>query len=352
MRKSTLKIGIVGCGKAAERWHIPAYLSDKNSTISAVCDTNYALASSVARKYGINRFYSSVPDMLNKEHLDILDICVPQSQHAALAIEGIKAGCHVLVEKPIAVNSAEVDDMIEASERYGRKICVTHNRLFHPVVTRALALVNNGTIGTFKGIEIRDCLRSDHESLIDERHWTHRLPAGVFSEFLPHSVYIAYKFIGSFEQIEVCARKTRPASWLVADEVRILIGGKQGIAVIVASCNFPKNTNTLDMSGSLKRLHVDVYRSLLISKGTGKEGRIWGAIDNLDEACQHVTCTVAAAANTLAGRYEVGHRVLIKQFIQSILNNTESPVPPEEGRLQLIEIGKIERKIKDQLKLS
>jgi len=352
MSRDLLNVGIAGCGMVAQTWHIPGFLADKNIRIAAVCDMNDELAATVARKYGIKHHYSNLADMIENEQLDIIDICIPQRQHAAFALQGLQAGCHILVEKPMATNCTEADEMIKASERHRRKICVVHNRLFHPVVMKALSMLRNGAIGTIAGVEIRDALRQDHPKLTDGNHWCHKLPAGVFSEFLPHPVYLAERFVSAFEQIEVFTMKTRPESWLKADEVRVMIKGKRGLATILASCNSLRNTNTINISGTKKQLHVDVYNSLLVTESTRNESKPWRALDNINQGWQYATNTISAAANTILGNYHVGHAVIIRQFVQSILNDTDSPVPPQEGKELIKNLEIIENKIRHSLNLT
>ena len=352
MSRDVLQVGIAGCGMVAQQWHIPGFLAGKNTRIAAVCDMNDELAATVARKYGIKHHYSNLADMIENERLNILDICVPHGQHAALSIQGLQAGCHILVEKPLATNCTEADEMIKASEYYRRKICVIHNRLFHPVVMKALSMIKNGGIGTIIGVEIRDALRQDHQKLTDGNHWCHKLPAGMFSEFLPHTVYLAERLVGDFEQIELLTMKTRPESWLRADEVRVIIKGEKGLATILASCNSLRNTNTIDISGTMKQLHVDVYNSLLITESTRTESRPCRALSNINQGWQYATSTISAVANTILGNYQVGHAVLIRQFVQSILNDTDSPVPLQEGKKLIKNLEIIENKLIHSLNLT
>ncbi len=347
MNRDKLRVGITGCGFVAQQWHIPGFLADKNTKLVAICDMSEKLAETVARKFGIGHHYSNLADMLENEHLDILDICVPHEQHAILSIQGLKAGCHILVEKPLAANCTEADEMIKTSDHYQRKICVVHNRLFHPVVMKALSMVHNSGIGTITGVEIRDGLRQDHNKLTDSSHWCHKLPAGVFSEFLPHPVYVAQRFVGTFEHIEVLTMKTRPESWLKADEVRVMIKGEKGLATISASCNFTRNTNTIDIFGTEKHLHVDVYNSLLIAEGMRNESKPFRALGNIHQGWQYMTSTALAGFNTLLGTYQVGHASLIREFIQSILNNTDSPVSAQEGKELIKNLAIIEKKVRN-----
>ena len=113
-----LKVAIVGCGAVAEKRHIPGFARLKqNVTIQAVCDKNKELASKVAAQYGITNVYTTQTEMLAKENLDIIDVCTPPQIHAPIAIEALEHGCHVLMEKPMALSAADCDSMIEAAKK-------------------------------------------------------------------------------------------------------------------------------------------------------------------------------------------------------------------------------------------
>ena len=119
-----LKIAIVGCGAVAEKRHIPGFARLKRKiTIQAVCDKNQDLSMKVATQYGIPRVYTSQDEMLAKEKLDIVDVCTPPQIHAPIAIEALGHGCHVLMEKPMALSVADCDSMIEAAQKNNRKLC-------------------------------------------------------------------------------------------------------------------------------------------------------------------------------------------------------------------------------------
>jgi predicted dehydrogenase len=139
-------VGIVGCGAATQTAHIPSLLKIGNVEIVA-CDKDEELAKRVAERFHINKYYADFPQMLNRERLDIIDICTPPNTHATLSIQAMEAGCHVLVEKPMASSVKEADEMVSASKRNRVKLCVVHNNLFDPMVMRAKSIISQGGIG-------------------------------------------------------------------------------------------------------------------------------------------------------------------------------------------------------------
>ena len=103
MSRESLKVGLVGCGFIAQSAHIPSLLKCRGAELVAVCDRNEELASSVTTRFKVNKHYADLGDMLSKERLDMVEICTSINTHAPLCIQAMEAGCHVLVEKPIAL---------------------------------------------------------------------------------------------------------------------------------------------------------------------------------------------------------------------------------------------------------
>ncbi|MFC1847865.1 Gfo/Idh/MocA family protein [Chloroflexota bacterium] len=332
-----LKVGVVGCGRVTlANWgHIPSLSKVKKAKISAVCDMNENVAKTVAEKFHINRYYTDFSAMLKKEKLDIVDICTQPSTHHALSIEAMEAGCHVLVEKLMAMNSVEADEMIEAAAENNVKLCVVHNKLFKPLIMKARALVSQGDIGDLTGMDLRDAWSVNGEEAMnipDKDHWYHKLPAGALGEMLPHPIYLAMAFLGSLQPVAVYAKKIGDYEWLAADELRVILDGENGIGTITTSCNWARGEATIDLFGTKRNLHVSVHSGILMKYGYGKENYFWRALDNLGQSYQQLACTASTVANTRLGRLHSGHRVLIERFIESVQNDTRPPVTGKEGK--------------------
>ena len=328
----SLRVGIVGCGRVAQRWHIPPLLKMKDVRIAAVCDMNEDLAKRTAKSFRINRYYADLSQMLERENLDMVDICTSPKTHATLSVMVMEASCDVLVEKLFAMSTKEADEIIRASEENKVKLCVAHNKLFQPMVMRATSMTNLGAIGHLTGIDIVDAWPKENVDFMNKDHWYHKLPGGVLGEILPHPIYLAMSFLGKLEPVAVYARKLCSYEWVAADELRVILEGKRGTGMLTASCNWPKGGSTLDVLGTEKNLHIDLQTGVLTKFGTGGESRPWRALDNLSQGYQLFTCTTSAALNTLLGRQHSGHHTLIQKFVESIINDTEPPVTGEEGK--------------------
>lgn len=345
MSQKSLRVGLVGCGSIAQQCHIPALHQTKGVEIAALCDVKEDLARGMAGKFNIKRYYADLAEMLQREELSLVDICTPPRSHATLAIQAMEAGRHVLVEKPMAISCQEADEMIRAAEENRVKLCVAHNQLFLPVVTKAISMASQSFLGDLTGINLRDAQRRDNHEFIDKDHWMHKLPGGLFGEHLPHPIYLAMAFLGHLEPATVYATKLSTYDWVVADEARVVLQGEKGIATITASHNWPKVTATLDLFGTRRNLHVDRHSSVLTSYGIGGESRLWRALENVSQSYQQLACTASAAVNTVLGKRASGHGILIGKFVQAIRDDGQVPVTVEEGR----EVVRVLEKITSQI---
>ncbi|MFH1086484.1 MAG: Gfo/Idh/MocA family oxidoreductase [Chloroflexota bacterium] len=110
---------VVGLGVG--RSHAAAYASLPESALVAVCDTNPERLGPVAEHYAAAAS-ASVDALLRDERVEVISIATPHPTHAALAIQAMEAGRHVIVEKPMAVDLREADAMIACAQRAGRTL--------------------------------------------------------------------------------------------------------------------------------------------------------------------------------------------------------------------------------------
>lgn len=331
MSQKSLRVGIVGCGQVAQESHIPALRRSKGAEIAAVCDKNEELARRVARKVGINRYYSDFTKMLGTEELNVITICTPPRVHPSLSIQAAEAGCHVLVEKPMALTVEECDRMVTAAKNNRVSLGVVHNELFKPVVVRAKSVVEKGTIGDLLGIAVQFCRGKDDDWIRDKEHWCHKLPGGIFADMLPHIIYLAIGFLGELEPVVVHTRKFGSYDWMQVDEVYLIIKGRNGVGTVISSCNWSKGTAIIDIFGTKMNLHVDIYDAVLTKYGRWGSNRPSRALDSISQGWQQVACTVSTATKKILGRYHTGDYICIQKFIESIHNGTQPPVTGEEG---------------------
>ncbi|HLQ70715.1 MAG TPA: Gfo/Idh/MocA family oxidoreductase [Bacillota bacterium] len=127
-----LRIGIIGAGGIARDVHIPNYLKQDNVTIVAVADIVLKNAEQLAEEFDIEHVFTDYKDMLKSINLDAVSVCTPNKFHADASIAAMKAGCHVLCEKPPAMTVGEAQHMAYVSEETGKMLtygfCYRHTQ--------------------------------------------------------------------------------------------------------------------------------------------------------------------------------------------------------------------------------
>jgi len=124
------KVGVVGCGQIAQISHIPYLQELPFYQISAICDLSPGVVEILGEKYHVANRYTDFNEMVKQDDLDI--ILVTNKNHAAPAIAAMENGKHVLVEKPIAFNLKQADEMIRAAKTNSVKLMVGFMKRYDP----------------------------------------------------------------------------------------------------------------------------------------------------------------------------------------------------------------------------
>jgi predicted dehydrogenase len=139
-------VALVGCGRIAGLHEI-GYRGRDDARIVAVCDANRKLARDRARSWGVEKIYTGYEELLADPGIDLVEILVPHHLHAEMTVAACRAGKHVSVQKPMAMNVAEADRMITAAQAAGVVLRVYENFVFYPPHVRAKQLIEAGEIG-------------------------------------------------------------------------------------------------------------------------------------------------------------------------------------------------------------
>jgi UDP-N-acetyl-2-amino-2-deoxyglucuronate dehydrogenase len=330
-REKPVRVGIVGCGIISQWQHIPSFLRIKGAEIAAICDRDQALLAQVGGSLRNAVRYDDFTQMLAREKLDMVDICTPPQTHAALSLEAAESGCHVLVEKPAALSLEEFDRVAEACVRNGVKLCQIQNKMFEPVVIGALSHVAKGGIGVVVGVNVQVRAKRTATLAKAQGHWTGGLPGGIFTELLPHPIYFIQAFLGEVDPVAVHVAGTgddRAAS----SAITIILEGKKGMGTITYSDPAHKDKTIIDVHGTRKNFRIDLWNAARVEYGMGSPGQASRALENVQQAFSLLASTTGTTLSVLTRRFHGGHFNVIRDFVQSVSAESDSPVSMNQAR--------------------
>jgi len=141
-----LRVGLIGAG-GISRAHLAALEGSSAARVVGIYDVDRSRAEQRAAEFGVGRVYSSWPDLLADGEVQVVGVLLPHHLHRRYTVEALEAGKHVVCEKPLAVDLAECDAMLDAARRAGRRLFPVHNRLYNLAYEAMGDLVRQGAIG-------------------------------------------------------------------------------------------------------------------------------------------------------------------------------------------------------------
>ncbi len=180
-----INVAVIGAGSMGKN-HARIYSGINDVNLAAVCDPNEEYGKEVAEKYSA-KYYSDYREMLKKEKIDAVSICVPTKLHKQVALDAIKSKINVLVEKPIAATIEEAKEIIDEAKKSNVKLMVGHIERFNPVVAELKKRIENNELG--KVLQVH-CERL---SLFPQRI----IDVGVIVDLAIHEIDILRYLIGS-----------------------------------------------------------------------------------------------------------------------------------------------------------
>jgi scyllo-inositol 2-dehydrogenase (NADP+) len=151
---SEIKVGVVGYGGAFNMGKVHLEEMRKaGMTPTAVAEIDPARLAVATQDFPSIETYSSLPAMLRGSAVDLITIITPHNTHAPLALQALKAGRHVVCEKPMAIKTAECDAMIQAAKKSGVVLSTYHNRHWDGPIMNAVQQIGSGMIGDVVRVE-------------------------------------------------------------------------------------------------------------------------------------------------------------------------------------------------------
>jgi predicted dehydrogenase len=144
-----IRIGIIGCGGIANGKHLPALKNVKDVRIVAFCDILPEKAEAAKKKFGQEdaNVYEDYKELLKDESIDVVHVLTPNRAHSFITVDALRAGKHVLCEKPMAINYAEAKKMLAAAQETGKILSIGYQNRWTPKVQYAKEVAEAGELG-------------------------------------------------------------------------------------------------------------------------------------------------------------------------------------------------------------
>lgn len=147
--------GIIGCGSVTEVKSGPAFSKVPGSKLTAVMRRDAAKAADYAKRHNVPKFYSNSSDLINDKNVDAVYIATPPGSHMEYALEVIRAGKPVYIEKPMALNYEECCVINEAAEKNNIPVFVAYYRRALPGFVMVKKMIEDGDIGKVRLIQMQ-----------------------------------------------------------------------------------------------------------------------------------------------------------------------------------------------------
>lgn len=186
----TIRWGIIGCGNVTEVKSGPALQKAQGSQLVAVMRRNAALAQDYAERHGVPKWYADAAALIHDPDVDAVYVATPPDSHRAYTLAVAQAGKPVYVEKPMALNAVECQEMVAACRAAGTLLFVAYYRRALPRFLKAKELVTGGVIGELRFVEILFTLPLETHPL-DQLPWRLRpeiAGGGLFVDLASHTL--------------------------------------------------------------------------------------------------------------------------------------------------------------------
>lgn len=196
-------VAVIGCGGIANE-HLPFMANSPLVRLVGVCDTSKATVQFAQQRFGATGWFLDAAEMLAATKPDVVHVLTPPQSHGALVSMSLKAGAHVICEKPMTSTASETAALLALADKQGKWLIESRNLLFNDIVLKIDRLRNDGALGEIREIDLLlslDLNAGPFGDLNLEGPGV-QLPGGAVQDFLPHLAYLFLHFAGCAKPVD------------------------------------------------------------------------------------------------------------------------------------------------------
>jgi len=339
-----LKVSIIGCGKIADA-HASQIQRIDGCEIVGVCDREPLMAEQLYERFPVKSWFTDVADLLEQARPDVVHITTPPESHFDIARFCLEHHCHVYVEKPITLDVAQAQALVDLANEKHLKLTVGHNYQFSHAARRMRALVDGGYLDgppvhmeSYYGYDLGDANYA-RALLGDNQHWVRRLPGKLLHNIISHGIARIAEFLTGDDPQVIAFGFASPLLKVIGeteivDELRVMIVDEERTtAYFTFSSQIRPSLHEFRIYSSKNGLILDQNHEILLQlRGAKFKSYVDNFIPPVQFARQHLSNLLGNVRLFLSKDFHVdsGMKYLIDSFYCSIREGTPVPIPYRE----------------------
>lgn len=325
MNKRKLRVGIIGCGTIFPM-HAESIrqVCKKNAELVAVCDIKEGSLTKAEFKYKC-RGYNNYKDMINKEILDVVHICTPHYLHKEMAIYAAEKKINIFLEKPMALNKTEADEIRQVVKKNCVKLSVCFQNRYNPSTILAKKIIEGNKAGRILSSKIilTWCKPDEYYLHSDWKGTWDKEGGGVVIDQAIHSIDIMrYLFNSPVDYVYTTISNRMHEKIDVEDEAAGVIMFKSGAYVNFYAINHYSYDADLEIEIHLEKALINIIKDSAVV--TFKNS--WKKTIAKPKSNEYIDY-----GDGVKDYWGVCHSLAINKFYEAILNNSPVPINEDEA---------------------
>jgi len=220
--KYSLRFGALGAARITPNALIQPVKEVAEAALVAIAARDHKRAQEFAAAHGIPRVHATYEDVINDPDVDVIYNPLPNSLHCEWTIAALRAGKHVLCEKPLASNAAEAQRMADVAKETGRFLGEAFHYRYHPLAQRVREIIKGGTLGRL--LHLEGAFSVPRPQATNSHSWS--LAGGATMDLGSYPLHMLREFSGLMPRVLNASAQTAPKNIDVAMEVDLEMAGR------------------------------------------------------------------------------------------------------------------------------
>lgn len=315
--RDSLGAGLIGCGAISVN-HVKALRQLEGACLEAVCDIDPAHLEKAAEENGVHG-YADYRELLRDERVQVVHVCTPHDLHPQMAIDALRAGKHVLCEKPMAICLADAEAMAQAAKESGRQLGICFQNRYNASSKRIRSLLDSGEMGAVLGgcaIVTWDRGEDYYARGAWRGKWATEGGAVLINQAI-HTLDLVRDFAGEIADVKCSMSAKRLADVIEAEDTcDMLLTTKTGARILFYASNCGVGNTPVQISLKCEKGDILLVGNRVTVKR--KDGR---------QESEDFTSGVSWGKDYWGS----GHGFLIEDFYRCLREGRTFPIGPEEA---------------------